>query len=300
MHFSAIDVETANPDIGSICQIGIARFAGEKLVDEWSTLVDPEDYFHPMNVSIHGIDARMVRGKPRLPDIADNVRRRLEGTVTVCHTHFDRVAISSAFDKYDLIQVSTAWLDSARVARRCWRDFAWRGYGLANVCKQIGYKFRHHDALEDAKAAGHILLAAMRESQLDIDAWMHRIDQPIDPESSSVGAAIRRDGTPEGDLYGEIVVFTGALDIPRHEAADLAASIGCQVAQNVTKKTTILVVGDQDVSKLAGHEKSIKHRKAEELSAAGRPIRIIRETDFRALVQSAQTGMGEPRRVPSH
>jgi DNA polymerase-3 subunit epsilon len=38
------------------------------------------------------------------------------------------------------------------------------------------------------------------------------------------------------------------------------------------------------LKKLAGHEKSAKHRKAEELMAKGFPIRIIRETDFRELV----------------
>ncbi len=52
----------------------------------------------------------------------------------------------------------------------------------------------------------------------------------------------------------------------------------------MTKRTTILVVGDTDVERLAGHDKSSKHRKAEELVAAGVAIRIIRETDFRQLV----------------
>jgi DNA polymerase-3 subunit epsilon len=42
-------------------------------------------------------------------------------------------------------------------------------------------------------------------------------------------------------------------------------------------------VGDIDVKRLAGHEKSSKHRKAEELMAKGFSIRIIRETDFREL-----------------
>jgi DNA polymerase-3 subunit epsilon len=130
------------------------------------------------------------------------------------------------------------------------------------------------------------LLAALRESQQDLEAWKHRVNQPIDPERSSSGAAIQREGNPEGDLYGEIIVFTGALVIPRSEAADLAANIGCQVSQNVTKKTTILVVGDQDAKKLVGHEKSSKHRKAEQLASEGHRIRIIRETDFRALVHN--------------
>ena len=132
------------------------------------------------------------------------------------------------------------------------------------------------------------MLAALRESQQDLDQWRRRVNQPIDPERSSSAAAVQRDGNPEGDLYGEVLVFTGALELPRSEAANLAASVGCQVAPGVTKKTTILVVGDQDVTKLAGHEKSSKHRKAEQLVAEGHRIRIIRESDFKTLVRTAR------------
>ena len=82
------------------------------------------------------------------------------------------------------------------------------------------------------------------------------------------------------------IVFTGALTMPRREAADIAASIGCDVDAGVTKRTTLLVVGDQDVQRLAGHKKSSKHRKAEQLIQAGQPIRILRETDFRELARS--------------
>lgn len=291
MNFVAIDVETANPDMGSICQIGIAVFAGGRLIDEWSALVDPEDYFDNVNVSIHGIGPQMVEGKPTLPDVADKLRGLMANTVTVCHTHFDRIAIARAFAKYKLEPVTTKWLDSARVVRRTWQDLAWSGYGLSNVCKRIGYKFKHHDALEDAKAAGYVLVAAIQESQKSLDDWTLRVTLPINPDRASSGAAIHRDGNPEGDLFGEIIVFTGALELPRTEAADLAASLGCEVGQNVTKKTTILVIGDQDVSKLAGHEKSTKHRKAEQLAVEGHPIRIILETDFKTLVRSTQGGI---------
>ena len=51
----------------------------------------------------------------------------------------------------------------------------------------------------------------------------------------------------------------------------------------MTKKTTMLVVGDQDIAKLNGHDKSGKHTKAEALIAGGHPIRIIGETDFMML-----------------
>ncbi len=285
MNFVAIDVETANADMASICQIGLVKCENGVLSDEWKTYVDPEDYFDGINVSIHGIDESVVKGAPTFPELADTLRSYLEGTVVVCHTHFDRVAIHQAAQRYGVTAPECTWLDSARVARRAWKECAWKGYGLYNVCKILGYDFKHHDALEDAKAAAHILLAATNESGLDLDGWLKRVRQPIDPTASSSGSAIRREGNPEGALYGEVLVFTGALEIPRREAADLAAAIGCQVASGVTKKTTMLVVGDQDIKKLAGHEKSSKHRKAEELIEKGIPIRILKESDFKELAR---------------
>jgi DNA polymerase-3 subunit epsilon len=87
-------------------------------------------------------------------------------------------------------------------------------------------------------------------------------------------------------LYGEVIVFTGALEVPRREAADLAAALGCHVSTNVNKETTLLVVGDQDLKRLAGHNKSSKHRKAEELIRMGYPIRIIKESDFLQLIKA--------------
>lgn len=289
MDFVAIDVETANADMASICQIGVVKYNNGILIEEWSSLIDPEDYFDFINIDIHGITEEDVEGKPTFPEIFNQLGSLLNDAICVSHTHFDRVSISRALTKYGLPNFDTTWLDSARVARRTWEEFAWGGYGLANICNKIGYQFKHHDALEDAKASGHVLLAAIEKTGLDVNAWLKRIKQPIDPANISSGAAIKRDGNPEGELYGEILVFTGALEIPRREAADLAASIGCMVAAGVTKKTTLLVVGDQDITKLAGKEKSSKHIKAEQLIKKGQSIRILKESDFKELVSHAET-----------
>jgi DNA polymerase III subunit epsilon len=291
MNFVAVDVETANADLSTICQIGVASFENGQIRAEWSSLIDPEDYFDDINIGIHGIDPRMVKGKPKLPEIAEVLRRLLNDKVTVSHTRFDRISLGQAFTKYSIPPLETSWLDSARVARRTWKDFAWKGYGLGNVCKNIGYEYKAHDALEDAKAAGHVILAAIRDTGLDLDKWQERVQQPIDPEHSSAGTAVRRDGNPEGDFFGEVVVFTGRLQIHRNEAADLAARIGCEVAVTVTKKTTMLVVGDEDVARLAGHEKSNKHLKAELLISEGQAIRLLRESDFKALVALSGKGV---------
>ena len=50
-----------------------------------------------------------------------------------------------------------------------------------------------------------------------------------------------------------------------------------------------MVVGDQDIRVLAGHDKSSKHRKAEELIAKGQKIRILKESDFTELVKLFST-----------
>ncbi len=287
MDFVAIDVETANPDLASICQIGIAKYSKGELVDEWCSLINPEDYFDFMNVYIHGITENDVKGLPKLPEIRSTLQAYMDNTVCVSHTHFDRVSITHAFLKYGMGPLDAIWLDSSRVARRTWEQFAKSGYGLSNVCEYIGYEFKHHDALEDAKASGQIILAAINQTGTSLDEWFKRVNQPIDPNSSSSGSAIRRDGNPDGDLYGEVLCFTGALEISRKEAADLASSVGCAVASGVTKKTTLLVVGDQDIRRLVGKDKSSKHRKAEQLISKGQAIRIIKESDFKALVNQS-------------
>ena len=259
--FVAIDVETANADLASICQIGIASYGCGRLLAEWKSYVDPEDFFDGMNVSIHGIDEETVKGAPTISVLAGEIYKLLDDQVVVCHTHFDRAATSQAFAKQGLREPLCQWLDSARVARRAWEHFASSGYGLKKICKWLGYKYKAHDALEDAKASANVLIAAIQQTGLSVTDWQRRVQRPIDP--ANTGAPIARNGNPDGPLFGDVLVFTGELEMPRREAADLAARVGCKVEPGVTQRTTLLVVGDQDVRRLAGHEKSTKHRKAD-------------------------------------
>ena len=67
--FNAIDVETANSNRASICQIGIVQVSEGKIQREWSTLVDPEGPFEAMNISVHGIKQEDITDSPRLPEV---------------------------------------------------------------------------------------------------------------------------------------------------------------------------------------------------------------------------------------
>ena len=100
MSFVAVDVETANADFSSICQIGIAVYSNYELSEEWKTYIDPEDYFSPINIAIHGIDEEIVKNAPKLDEVHGKLMYYFSESIVVCHTHFDRVAIEQAFNKY--------------------------------------------------------------------------------------------------------------------------------------------------------------------------------------------------------
>jgi DNA polymerase-3 subunit epsilon len=281
VNFVAVDVETANSRLSSICQVGVAEFMNGALANKWQSLINPEDHFDGINVSIHGIDEEAVQDAPTWTDAFPILSELLHDKVLVCHTAFDRVAVSLACERYELDWCFCRWLDSARVVRRAWPLFAQSGYGLSNVATHFGIRYKEHDALEDARCAGEILLRAIADTGLSTEQWLERVEQPIGSNGEKI---IRRDGNAEGPLYGEVLVFTGTLSMARRVAADGAAEAGCRVDSGVTKHTTLLVVGDEDLRKLAGHDKSSKHRKAEELIAKGQPIRILAESDFERIV----------------
>ncbi len=284
--FIAIDVETANHDISSICQIGMAVYEDDQLVKEYSTYIDPEDYFDPCLTSIHGIDEKTVESAPTIKEYSDMLYSILDNQIVVHHTHFDKISIKKALDKYDLPSLSCTWLDSAKIVRITWKQFASKGYGLANVTGFLQYDFKHHDALNDAKAAGFIVLSAMQETGLTIEDWLKRVKQPPATQRNKkhYNEKITAEGNPEGNFFGEHIVFTGALKIKRKEAAKYAAQAGFTVKSALTKTTTYMVIGNLDPRNMNGNEKSSKQKKAEQYIAKGQNIKIISEKDFFNLI----------------
>ena len=202
MDFIAIDFETANPDLASICQLGAVSFQGGKAVKTWQTLINPKDYFDPLNVSIHGIDEDMVKDAPTFPKIFDSLRCIIEKQLVACHTHFDRVALISVIEKHRLPKIDCTWLDTARVARRAWGKFSHAGYGLKSVADELGIRFNHHVAGEDARACGEILLRAIDETGVGLHDWLVLVNKRIDSSQEK----ITREGNPEGALAGEVMV----------------------------------------------------------------------------------------------
>ena len=277
--FNAIDVEIADRrDLSSICQIGIVHIQNGKIVDQWKSLINPETKFNSRDIRIHGIVESDVESSPTIPEVQDELYERLDGSVLVSHTNFDEKALNKATTRYGLKPLQVQWLDSVKIAR-----YAWPGYSnhkLPTLAQERGISFKHHDALEDAIVAAKIVLDACNDCKTDIPEWLERVKPSSSRKSKS--KSIRREGNKEGKLYEKItIVFTGTFEKSKEEMADLADKAGAKVSKTVSRQTTHLVVGTQDIRQLKGYTKSRNHRKAEELG-----IPIISESDFEQLIKT--------------
>src|SRR5689334_4788126 len=112
LNFVALDVETANADLSSICQVGAVSFEDGVVSKTLSTLIDPADYFDSMNVSIHGIDEDKVRGAPKLVAVYPQLAEFIANRTVVSHSFFDRAALRQAEGRYTLKAIDCRWLDT--------------------------------------------------------------------------------------------------------------------------------------------------------------------------------------------
>lgn len=166
MEFVVIDVETANQRPSSICQIGVACFRDGLLAEVWGVLVNPEDSFLPVNVHLHGIGPRDVSAAPTWPELQPKLRSLIEDRTIASHTYFDRTAVNGADMRYGLPSTPVAgWVDTCRIARQVWPHLA--SHKLTSLAQTFSLSYRAHDAIEDARCAGQVLLFAAHASTLN-------------------------------------------------------------------------------------------------------------------------------------
>lgn len=287
LDFIALDVETANEDYASICQIGVALVMDGKVCDTWGTYVNPGTHF--TNTWRHGIDKDTVRGAPDFPHAINDLYPLLHRQVMVHHSGFDRTALTQAADKHQVQLPAMTMIDSARMVRRVNRKFVRSGFGLDNLCHEYGIPADgRHDAVGDARIAAQLVIKLLQESNTTIADWASMKKRT----DGSYQSRVMLDGNPEGPLAGTTFVFTGSLQTPRLEAARMAADLGANVRETVNAKATYLVVGLPSWHQRKDRKFSTKHLAALKLQSEGSPIQILDEQEFTNLVEDAQLAAG--------
>lgn len=172
-----IDVETACPEHGAVCSIGVALVLRGQSVREQHWLLDPGTRFDPRFIGIHGITPAMVLGKPRLlgawPEISGFIARSIRetsdpGLLTGCpsddpeplfvahNAQFDRRQIEAAIDGPLPFRLACTVAMSRRAFPQLLR------HNLKSVSAHLQIPLRHHDALSDARACALIAHRCIR------------------------------------------------------------------------------------------------------------------------------------------
>jgi DNA polymerase-3 subunit epsilon len=287
----------------ALVEEGRVRESGFQLIDPQ---VAESEWSH-FNIGLHGIRPTDVRGAPSFAEVWGHLLAVASGRPIVAHyAAFDTGVIREEHGRFAIEVVPFQYACSARLSQVAWPTLL--SVSLPVVATWLGLELRHHDARSDAEVAGLVTLEAIRTiGAPDLSTAMERSSllwgqvraggawtrfgstpmvgtRSLDQSYEALG--IQRGADPSHPLFGQVVVFTGALQtMARAEAHRLVYEAGGTPGNSVTKNTTLLVSGEQDFTRFApGVHQSAKFRKAQQLRDAGCEIELVAEEDFLRLV----------------
>lgn len=328
LNYVAVDVETANGNWGSVCQIGAVKFENGLEIAARSWLCQPPfalSEFAQHNVTIHGITADTVKNKPEFAAAFSEFLAFIGNSPLVAHNaKFDSSALRYAALSAHARLPELHFICTLALARKHSRDgkLSFINHRLPAVAQVLGFELNnHHDAEADARAAGVIFAQLARLSNFTGTATqlcetsgftpstvtsehvipvLAKLDQDSTSAASSTGGSAGGgsqkksaqspkkqaaapwqkvstpdeipDTNPDADkahpLFGHNVTLTGDFEpFDKGEIWKHIADKGASIGKNVTKKTTILVVG-------AWAKKTSKEKRADQLKEQGQNIEI--------------------------
>src|ERR1700722_609290 len=172
-----VDLETTggNAAYDRITEVGIVRIKNGELIDEWSSLVNPERPIPAYIEAFTGISDRMVAAAPRFAEIAAQVREKLQGAVFVAHNaRFDYSFLRSEFLKADM-SFSAKVLCTVKLSRRLFPEYV--RHNLDAVMERNGLSCSaRHRALGDARVLHDLWFKLRRDvSEAHLAAAVHTV-----------------------------------------------------------------------------------------------------------------------------
>ncbi|MEJ6735640.1 MAG: 3'-5' exonuclease [Flavobacteriales bacterium] len=158
--YAVVDIEATggNHVNGRIIEIAIILFDGEKIVSEYSTLVNPEVKIDWYVTKLTGIKNSMVADAPLFKDVAKEILALTKGAIFVAHdVDFDykflKAELGKAGLEFNEPKVCTLKLSQKHLPEE-------ESYSLGKLCDAVGIpipKEVRHRAAGDAVATAKLL-----------------------------------------------------------------------------------------------------------------------------------------------
>ncbi len=165
--FAIIDIETCGGKFdygrGRIIEIAILIHDGLSVVDQYSTLIDPECVIAPLYTRVSGITNEMVEGAPKFYEVAKKIDEMTRECIFVAHNvkfdySFVRDEFSSLGFTYKRETLCTVQLSRKLIPGKM-------SYSLGRLCESLGIEIENrHRALGDALATS-VLFSMLLEAK---------------------------------------------------------------------------------------------------------------------------------------
>ena len=175
MLYTVVDIETTgNGYKGSkITEISIFVFDGKVIVDEFTSLVNPEQNIPAFITNLTGITNAMVRNAPKFYEIAKKIEEITKDTIFVAHNvNFDYNIIHEEFKNLGF-DFKRKKLCTVRLTRKIMPGLS--SYSLGNICthENIAINGRHR-AKGDAEATTELFRRLIeRDDNFTINSFLN-------------------------------------------------------------------------------------------------------------------------------
>ncbi len=165
--FTIIDIETTgnSPKYGSITELAIYLHNGQKIVNHYSTLINPEIDIPYYITKLTGIDNKMVKDAPRFQEIAKPLLGFISGHIFVAHNvRFDYQFIKEEYARLGY-NFNSKTLCTVKLAKQLLPGHT--SYSLGKLCSDLGIEINgRHRAAGDAYATVKLFEILLQQNEL--------------------------------------------------------------------------------------------------------------------------------------
>ncbi len=163
--YSVLDVETTglSPRYNGVIEIGIVKVKGLKIVDKYSSIINPGRPIPYYISEFTGITDDDTYDAPMFEDVADDILGFISGSVFTAHNlSFDRSFINKEFIMIEREKPANLQLCTLKLAKRIYPEL--KSKSLGSLSKHLNVKLLNaHRALPDAEATAHVLIKMLKE-----------------------------------------------------------------------------------------------------------------------------------------
>jgi DNA polymerase-3 subunit epsilon len=175
-----VDIETTggSPKNSKITEIAMYKHDGIQIIDEYSTLINPEMNIPPFIVKLTGISDGMVSSAPKFFEIAKNIIDFSEGCIFVAHNvGFDYGILREEFKSlgYDYRRPHLCTVRTSRYILP-----GMESYSLGKLSNTLGIEINgRHRAGGDALATAHLFTLLFEKDPSNLQTF---IQQEVNPK----------------------------------------------------------------------------------------------------------------------